>query len=157
MHHSQFQITSCAEASLNGAGSDKFSIIREVLSVWIPLKRGVTVRIKPFQLDKGERQKGIVRSRLDERPYEVETPHDVVLRNRVHARKTNEPSPRSSDEGLAEVSLNSSLLFNEVQTTVPEEVNPPSSSQGNASLRGPEFNSVPLTAAVSTQASAKTI
>lgn len=32
-----------------------------------PLKRGDTVRIKPFELGKREWQKGIVRSRLDER------------------------------------------------------------------------------------------
>jgi len=40
------------------------------------LKRGDTVRMKPFQLGKREWQKGIVRKRLDERSYEVETPHN---------------------------------------------------------------------------------
>jgi len=58
-----------------------------------PLKRGATVRLKPFQLGKREWQKGIVRKRLDERSYEVETPYNVVRRNRVHLRLTNEPSP----------------------------------------------------------------
>ncbi|PFX33304.1 Retrovirus-related Pol polyprotein from transposon 17.6 [Stylophora pistillata] len=112
-----------------------------------PLKRGDPVRIKPFQLGKREWQKGIVRSRLDEKTYEVETPHDVVRRNRVHQRKTNEPSPTSSD-GPAEMSMPSSMQSNEVPTTVPEEVDPPLSTQGNTSLTGPE---VPSTTAKSPQ------
>ena len=62
-----------------------------------PMKGGETVRLKPFQLGKREWQKGIVRRRLDERSYEVETPHNVVRRNRVHLRLTNEPSSPFSD------------------------------------------------------------
>lgn len=88
-----------------------------------------------------------MRSRLDERSYEVETPHDVVRRNHVHLRKTNEPSPPSLNEGPAEVSVPSSLQSNKLPITVPAgEVNPPSSGQGNASVIGPV---VPSTAAKS--------
>ena len=49
-----------------------------------PLRREDIVRLKPFQLGKREWQKGVVRSRLDERSYEVETPHQVIHRNHVH-------------------------------------------------------------------------
>ena len=48
-----------------------------------PLRRGDVVRLEPFQLGRREWQKGIVLSQLDERSYEVETPHHVVRRNRV--------------------------------------------------------------------------
>ena len=111
-----------------------------------PLKRGDTVRIKPFQLGKREWQKGIVQSRLDERSFEVETPQDVARRNRVHLGKTNEPSSPSSDGDPAEASIPCSLQSNEFPITVPGEVNPPSSSEENVSLSGPE---VPSTAAKS--------
>ena len=60
-----------------------------------PLRRGDTVRLKMFQLGKRKWQKEIVRRRLDERSYEVETPHNVV---RVHIRLTNEPSLPLPDE-----------------------------------------------------------
>ena len=68
-----------------------------------PLRRGDVVRLEPFQLGRREWQKGIVLSRLNERSYEVETPHHVVRRNRVHLRKTNEPPPSSLDQTPAEV------------------------------------------------------
>ena len=74
-----------------------------------PLKRGVTVRLKPFQLGKHEWQKGIVRKRLEERSYEVEMPYNVVRRNRVHLCLTNEPSPPLTDE-----------IPNKISTEVPE-------------------------------------
>ena len=100
-----------------------------------PLRIGNVVRLKPFQLGKGEWQKGIVRSRLDERLYEVETPHHVVRRNRVHLRKTNESPPPSSDQAPAEVSVPVCPQSNELLTTIPEEVNPPVPSQETAPLR----------------------
>ena len=103
-----------------------------------PLRTGDVVRRKPFQLGKREWQKGIVRSRLDERSYEVETPHHVVRRNRVHLRKTNEPPPPSSDQAPAEVSVPVCPQPSELPTTVPEEVNPPAPSQETAPLSRPE-------------------
>ena len=66
-----------------------------------PLKRGDTVRLKPFQLGKREWQKG---KGLDERSYKVETPYNVVRRNRVHLRFRNEPSPPSIDSIPYEIS-----------------------------------------------------
>ena len=103
-----------------------------------PLITGDVVRLKPFQLGKREWQKGIVRSRLDERSYEVETPHQVVRRNRVHLRKTNERPAPSSDQAPAEVSVLVCPQSNELPTTVPEEVNPRSPSQEAAPLSRPE-------------------
>ena len=99
-----------------------------------PLRIGDVVRLKPFQLGKREWQKGIVRSGLDERSYEVETPHHVVRRNRVNLRKTNKLPPPSSDLAPAEVSVPVCPQSNELPTTVPEEVNPPAPSQETAPL-----------------------
>ena len=104
-----------------------------------PLRRGDIVRLKPFQLGKREWQKGVVRSRLDERSHEVETPNHVVRRNRVHLRKTNEPSPPSSDQAPAEVSVPFLPQSNVLPTIVPGEVNLPASSQEDAPLSSPEL------------------
>ena len=108
-----------------------------------PLRRGDVVRLEPFQLGKQEWQKGIVRSRLDERSYEVETSQYVVHRNRIHLRKTNELSPPSSDQAPAEVSVPVCPQSNELPTTVPEEVNPPAPSHENAPLSRPETAPTP--------------
>ena len=75
-----------------------------------PLRRGDVVRLKPFQLGRREWQKGIVRSRLDERSYKVETPHHVVHRKHVHLRKTNEPRPPSLDQAPDEVYISVALF-----------------------------------------------
>ena len=103
-----------------------------------PLRIGDVVRLKPFQLGKREWQKGIVQSRLDERSYEVETPHHVVRRNRVHLRKTNESPLPSSDQAPAEVSFPVCPQSNELATSAPEEVNPPAPSQETAPRSRPE-------------------
>ena len=103
-----------------------------------PLRRGDVVRLKLFQLGKREWQKGVVRSRLVERSYEVETPHHVGRRNHVHLRKTNEPSPPSSDQAPAGVSVPFLPQSGELPTTVPGEVNLPASSQEDAPLSSPE-------------------
>ena len=108
-----------------------------------PLRRGDVVRLKPFQLGRREWQKGIVRSRLDERSYEVETPHHVARRNRVHLRKTNEPPPPSLDQTPAEVYVPIYPQSNELPTAVPEEVNPPAPSQESATLSRPEVDPTP--------------
>ena len=88
-----------------------------------PLRKGDVV--KPFQLGRREWQKGIVRSRLDERSYEVETPPHVVRRNHVHLWKTNEPPPPSLDQTPPEEYVPTYPQSNELSTAVPEEVNPP--------------------------------
>ena len=109
----------------------------------VPLRRGDVVRLKPFNLGKQEWQKGIVRSRLDERSYEVETPQYAVRRNRVYLRKTNEPSPPSSDQAHAEVSVPVCPQSNKLPTNVPEEVNPPAPGHKNAPLSRPEAAPTP--------------
>ena len=103
-----------------------------------PLRRGDVVRLKPFQLGKREWQKRVVQSRLDERSYEVETPHHVVRRNRVHLWKTNEPPPPSSDQAPAKVSVPFLVQSSELLATVPGEVNLPASSQEDAPLSSSE-------------------
>ena len=81
-----------------------------------------------------------MRSRLDEKSYEVETPQYVVRRNRVHLRKTNEWSPPSSDQAPAEVFVPVCPLSNELSSTVPKEVNPSAPSQENVPLSKPEVD-----------------
>ena len=58
--------------------------------------------------------------------------------NRVHLQKTNEPSPPSSDQAPAEVSVPVRPQSNELPTTVPEEVNPPAPNHENDPLSRPE-------------------
>jgi len=117
-----------------------------------PLKRGVTVRLKPFQLGKREWQKGIVRKRLEERSYEVEMPYNVVRRNRVHLHLTNEPSPPLTDEipneisaEVAEVPAPSFAQSYESLTSSSGEVSLPMSSQESSSLSGSEVPSAAVT------------
>ena len=52
-----------------------------------PLEDEDVVRIKPFRLGRKEWEKGVVRRRLDERSYEVETSHGTLRRNRVQLRR----------------------------------------------------------------------
>ena len=99
-----------------------------------PLQRRDTVRLKPFQLGRQEWQKGIVRDRLDERSYKVETPQSIVRRNRVHLRKTNEPPLPSLNAEVPD----------EVLPAVPAEVDvhvptPSEETAESASSSGPEF------------------
>jgi len=117
-----------------------------------PLKRGDTARLKPFQLGKREWQKGIVQKRLDERSYEVETPYNVVRRNRVHLRLTNKPSPPLTDEmpneisaEVSEVPAPSFAQSYESQTSSSGEVSLPTSSQGSSSPSGSEVPSAAVT------------
>ena len=57
------------------------------------LKEGDVVCMKPFQLGSKEWKKGTITSKLDERPYKVETPDgDTCRRNRYHLRQTKENS-----------------------------------------------------------------
>jgi hypothetical protein len=58
-----------------------------------PVDEEDVVRIKPFRLGRKEWEKGVVRKRLDQRSYKIETPHGILRRNRVRLRKTNEASP----------------------------------------------------------------
>ena len=57
-----------------------------------PLEEGDVVRMKPFTLGQKEWRKAVVSRRLDERSYEVETAEATYRRNRMHLKKTNEPS-----------------------------------------------------------------
>jgi len=107
------------------------------------------VRLKPFQLGKHKWQKGIVRKQLDERAYEVETPYNVVHRNHVHLRLTNEPSPPLIDEipneisaEVPEVPAPSFAQLYGSQTSSSGEVSLPALSQGGSSPSDSEVPSV---------------
>ena len=66
-----------------------------------------------------------------------------MVHNRVHLQKTNELSPPSSDQAPAEVSVPVCPQSNELPTTVPEEVNPPTPNHENAPLSRPEAAPTP--------------
>ena len=99
------------------------------------------MRLKSFQSGKRNWQKGIVRRPLDERSYVVETFHNVVPRNRVHLRLTNEPSPPLSDKIPAGISaavpvVPASCLVPSYESQISSsgEVSPPTSIQRGSSL-----------------------
>ena len=51
-----------------------------------------TVRLQPFMLGEKKWRKGVIKRRLDDRSYEVETTEGSLLRrNRVHMKKVEEP------------------------------------------------------------------
>ena len=61
-----------------------------------PLDTGDVVRMKPFVAGK-KREKAMVKERLDERSYTVETANgDTYRRNRFHVRKTKESMDNAS-------------------------------------------------------------
>ena len=79
-------------------------------------------------------------------------PNNVVRRNRVHLRLTNEHSPSLLDEIPAEISTEvpevlapSFAQSHESQTSSFGEVNPPASSQGSSSLSGSKVPSAVVT------------
>lgn len=62
-----------------------------------PLDTGDVVRMKPFVAGKKTWEKAMVKERLDERSYTVETANsDTYRRNRFHVRKTKESMDNTS-------------------------------------------------------------
>ena len=62
-----------------------------------PLATGDVVRMKPFVAGKKTWEKAMVKERLDERSYTVETANgDTYHRNRFHVRKTKESMDNTS-------------------------------------------------------------
>ena len=51
-----------------------------------------------------EWQKGVVKSRIDKRSYEVELPQGLLRRNRVELRKSNEAPIKVEDDDIIESS-----------------------------------------------------
>ena len=112
-----------------------------------PLKRGDTVELKPSQLGKCERQKGIVGRQLDRRRTRSRRPIMLCIVS-VRLRLTNEPSLPLSDEILAEISAEVPKVLapsftqpHKSQRSFSGEVNPPALSQGSSSLSGSEVPS----------------
>ena len=100
------------------------------------MERGDVVGVQPWQVGKKEWQKGVVKSRLSERSYEVELPQGVLRRNRVHLRNINEPAattngtqPEQSNEpqpqGPVEPGNEANELPSQSAVEVPSEVPPP--------------------------------
>ncbi|XP_011664712.2 uncharacterized protein K02A2.6-like [Strongylocentrotus purpuratus] len=58
-----------------------------------PLQEGDTVRMQPLVQGQKNWERAIVKRRLDERSYVVETPSGIYRRNRVHLRQTPENPP----------------------------------------------------------------
>ena len=55
-----------------------------------------------------EWQKGVVKSRIDKRSYEVELPQGLLRRNRVELRKSNEAPIKVEDDDVIEAREQSS-------------------------------------------------
>ena len=73
-----------------------------------PLEPGGTVRVKPWRAGRKEWQKGVVKSRIDKRSYEVELPQGLLRRNRVELRKSNEAPIKVEDDDVIEAREQSS-------------------------------------------------
>ena len=104
-----------------------------------PLRRGDVVRLKPFQLSRREWQKGIVRSRLDERLYEVETPSPCG---------SSQPCSPTKDKWAATTIIRPDPCWGvcpHLSTVqwVPEEVDPPAPIQESAPLSRPDLDPTP--------------
>ena len=56
------------------------------------------MRVEPWRAGRKEWQKGVVKSRIDKRSYEVELPQGLLRRNRVHLRKSNEVPIKVEDD-----------------------------------------------------------
>ncbi len=59
------------------------------------LKEGDTVRMKPWRHGAKEWEKAMVKERLDERSYKIQTEHGIYRRNRVDLKRTAEQPPRT--------------------------------------------------------------
>ena len=65
-----------------------------------PLEPGDTVRVEPWRAGRKEWQKGVVKSRIDKRSYEVELPQGLLRRNRVELHKSNEAPIKVEDDDV---------------------------------------------------------
>ena len=73
-----------------------------------PLEPGDTVRVEPWRAGRKEWQKGVVKSRIDKRSYEVELPQGLLRRNRVELRKSHEAPIKVEDDDVIEARKQSS-------------------------------------------------
>ena len=73
-----------------------------------PFEPGDTVRVEPWRAGRKEWQKGVVKSRIDKRSYEVELPQGLLRRNRVELRKSHEAPIKVEDDDVIEARKQSS-------------------------------------------------
>ena len=66
------------------------------------------MRVKPRRAGRKEWQKGVVKSRIDKRSYEVELPQGLLRRNHVKLPKSNEVPIKVEDDDVMEVCKQSS-------------------------------------------------
>ena len=78
-----------------------------------PLEPGDTVRVEPWRAGRKEWKKGVVKSRIDKRSYEVELPQGLLRRNRVELRKSNEAPIKVEDDDVIEAREQSSTQTRE--------------------------------------------
>ena len=69
-----------------------------------PLEEGDMVRIQPFTSNKKTWSHGEVLRRLDDRSYDIKAGNQVIRRNRVHLKPTNE-NPLTSSVNMPVVSI----------------------------------------------------
>jgi hypothetical protein len=59
-----------------------------------PLEEDDVVRVSPYRLGDKQWDKGIVRAKLDQRSYIIETPHGLFRRNRIDLKGSQEDAPQ---------------------------------------------------------------
>ena len=71
------------------------------------------MRVEAWRAGRKEWQKGVVKSRIDKRSYEVELPQGLLRRNRVELRKSNEAPIKVEDDDVIEAREQSSTQTRE--------------------------------------------
>ena len=66
------------------------------------------MRVEPWRAGRKEWLKGVVKSRIDKRSYEVELPQGLLRPNRVELRKSNEAPIKVEDDDVKEARKQSS-------------------------------------------------
>ena len=69
---------------------------------------GDTGRVEPWRAGRKEWQKGVAKSRIDKRSYQVELPQGLLRRNRVELRKSNEAPIKVEGDDVIEAREQSS-------------------------------------------------
>ena len=81
-----------------------------------PLEEGDMVRIQPFTSNKKTWSHGEVLTRLDDRSYDIKAGNQVIRRNRVHLKSTNE-NPLTSCEHASGLNTTTSASSDQCNAT----------------------------------------
>ncbi|CAB4011661.1 Retrovirus-related Pol poly from transposon opus [Paramuricea clavata] len=143
----------------NKASTDTFIALLDHRNTPSAVKKlGNSVRIKRWKLGKKEWQLGSVRKRLDERPYEVQTPCGILRKNRIHLRKSTpslndndtpsqNPVMRQSDEPTTSTTVIVPVVESSFSSTTSTTILPsPANEQESTSSRHTEVQDLSVCA-----------